>query len=176
MPRQSSGRSWSRAGITSAIWSAARCSTAAREIGRVEDVQFGAGEAPLLIVGNRNKRYEIPFAEAYLKGVDLAHKQMRMKLPEGMLELNAPLTAEEKQSNRTSEAEEERLGKANASSEAESWSESSAMKIDILTIFPDFFRGPLDHGIIRRAGEMGLATIEVHDLRAFAHDTAPHRG
>jgi len=46
----------------------------------------------------------------------------------------------------------------------------SAMKIDIVTIFPDFFRGPLDYGIIRRAREAGLATIEVHDLRAFAHD------
>jgi tRNA (guanine37-N1)-methyltransferase len=44
------------------------------------------------------------------------------------------------------------------------------MKIDIVTIFPDFFRGPLDHGIIRRAQESGLAAIEVHDLRAFAHD------
>src|SRR5580692_1045344 len=44
------------------------------------------------------------------------------------------------------------------------------MKIDIVTIFPDFFRGPLDHGIIRRAQEASLATIEVHDLRAFAHD------
>jgi tRNA (guanine37-N1)-methyltransferase len=44
------------------------------------------------------------------------------------------------------------------------------MKIDILTIFPDFFRGPLDFGIVRRAREGGLATIEVRDLRAFAHD------
>jgi tRNA (guanine37-N1)-methyltransferase len=44
------------------------------------------------------------------------------------------------------------------------------MKFDILTIFPDFFRGPLDHGIIRRAREAGLAEIEIHDLRAFAHD------
>ena len=44
------------------------------------------------------------------------------------------------------------------------------MKIDIVTIFPDFFRGPLDYGIVRRAREAGLATIEVHDLRAFAHD------
>ena len=44
------------------------------------------------------------------------------------------------------------------------------MKIDIVTIFPDFFRGPLDYGIIRRAQEGGLVTIEVHDLRAFAHD------
>ena len=44
------------------------------------------------------------------------------------------------------------------------------MKIDIVTIFPDFFRGPLDYGIVRRARESGLAAIEVHDLRAFAHD------
>ena len=44
------------------------------------------------------------------------------------------------------------------------------MKIDILTIFPDFFRGPLDYGIVRKAREAGLAEIEVHDLRAFAHD------
>ena len=44
------------------------------------------------------------------------------------------------------------------------------MKADIVTIFPDFFRGPLDHGITRRALEMGLAKIEVHDLRQFTHD------
>ena len=44
------------------------------------------------------------------------------------------------------------------------------MKTDIVTIFPDFFRGPLDHGITRRACEMGLATIEVHDLRQFTKD------
>jgi len=44
------------------------------------------------------------------------------------------------------------------------------MKIDILTIFPDFFRGPLDYGIVRRAREVGLVSIAVHDLRAFAHD------
>jgi tRNA (guanine37-N1)-methyltransferase len=44
------------------------------------------------------------------------------------------------------------------------------MRIDIITIFPDFFRGTLDYGIIRRAREAGLANIEVHDLRSFAHD------
>jgi tRNA (guanine37-N1)-methyltransferase len=44
------------------------------------------------------------------------------------------------------------------------------MKADIVTIFPDFFRGPLDYGITRRAQEMGLAAIQVHDLRKFAHD------
>jgi tRNA (guanine37-N1)-methyltransferase len=44
------------------------------------------------------------------------------------------------------------------------------MKADILTIFPGFFQGPLDHGITRRACEMGLTKIEVHDLRQFTHD------
>ena len=44
------------------------------------------------------------------------------------------------------------------------------MKIDILTIFPDFFRGPLDYGIIRRAKEAGLVEINIHDLRNFTKD------
>jgi tRNA (guanine37-N1)-methyltransferase len=44
------------------------------------------------------------------------------------------------------------------------------MKIDILTIFPDFFRGPLDYGIVRRARETGLVEINIHDLRGFTKD------
>jgi tRNA (guanine37-N1)-methyltransferase len=44
------------------------------------------------------------------------------------------------------------------------------MKVDIVTIFPDFFRGPLEHGITRRAAEIGVVKIEVHDLRGFTHD------
>jgi 16S rRNA processing protein RimM len=68
-----------------------------REIGRVQDVQFGAGEAPLLVVKAGTSEYEIPYAEAYLKGADLEQKKICMILPEGMLELNAPMTAEEKE-------------------------------------------------------------------------------
>ena len=44
------------------------------------------------------------------------------------------------------------------------------MKADIVTIFPGFFRGPLEHGITRRACELGLAEICIHDLREFSHD------
>jgi 16S rRNA processing protein RimM len=73
----------------------------AREIGRIEDVQFGAGEAPLLIVSSAGKKFDVPFAEAYLEGVDTAQRQVRMNLPEGMLEINAPVTAEEKQEQRS---------------------------------------------------------------------------
>jgi 16S rRNA processing protein RimM len=68
-----------------------------RKVGLVEDVQFGAGEAPLLIVKAGAKEHQIPYAEAYLQSVDLGQKEIRMLLPEGMLELDAPLTAEEKQ-------------------------------------------------------------------------------
>jgi 16S rRNA processing protein RimM len=70
-----------------------------REIGRIEDVQFGAGEAPLLIVasaGGEFTKYDVPFAEEYLDGVNIARREVRMKLPEGMLEINAPMTVEEK--------------------------------------------------------------------------------
>src|SRR6266403_5755407 len=44
------------------------------------------------------------------------------------------------------------------------------MKVDILTIFSDFFRGPLDYGIIRRARETGLVEVSIHDLRNFTKD------
>ncbi|PYX98505.1 MAG: tRNA (guanosine(37)-N1)-methyltransferase TrmD [Acidobacteria bacterium] len=44
------------------------------------------------------------------------------------------------------------------------------MRFDILTIFPDFFRGPLDYGVLRRAREQKLVEVNIHDLRAFTHD------
>lgn len=66
-----------------------------REIGKVQDVRFGAGEAPLLVVAGA-KEYEIPYAEAYLKNVDLEQKRIVMALPGGLLEVNTPLKQEEK--------------------------------------------------------------------------------
>ncbi len=47
------------------------------------------------------------------------------------------------------------------------------MRYDIVTIFPEFFTGPFEHGIIRRAREAGLLEIAVHDLRE--HTTDKHR-
>lgn len=44
------------------------------------------------------------------------------------------------------------------------------MKIDVLTIFPDFFGQVFDFGIIRRAKLAGIVAIDVHDLREFAVD------
>jgi tRNA (guanine37-N1)-methyltransferase len=44
------------------------------------------------------------------------------------------------------------------------------MRFDIITIFPDFFRGPFDYGVVPRAFRDGLASAHTHDLRAFTHD------
>lgn len=44
------------------------------------------------------------------------------------------------------------------------------MRFDIVTIFPEFFGGPLDYGIVRRAREARLVETHVHDLRQFTHD------
>jgi len=44
------------------------------------------------------------------------------------------------------------------------------MRFDLVTIFPEFFAGPFEHGIVRRAREAGIAEIHVQDLRAFTHD------
>jgi tRNA (guanine37-N1)-methyltransferase len=41
---------------------------------------------------------------------------------------------------------------------------------DVITIFPEFFRGPFDYGVIRRGREKGLLEIRVHDLRSFTSD------
>ena len=44
------------------------------------------------------------------------------------------------------------------------------MRFDLITIFPEFFTGPLDHGIVRRAREAGIVQIHVQDLREFTRD------
>ena len=44
------------------------------------------------------------------------------------------------------------------------------MTFDIVTIFPGFFNGPFDHGVLSRAIQTGLVTVQTHDPRAFTHD------
>ena len=79
---------------------------AGREVGQIKDVQFGSGEAPLLIVkggltkegvAKGDKEYMIPFAAEFLKVLDVPHKRVDMLLPAGMLELDAPLSNDEKE-------------------------------------------------------------------------------
>lgn len=44
------------------------------------------------------------------------------------------------------------------------------VKIDVLTLFPAMFAGPIDESIIKRARNKGLLDLKVHDLRAWTHD------
>ena len=44
------------------------------------------------------------------------------------------------------------------------------LRVDIITIFPDFFREAFDYGIIRRARAANLVTVEAHDLRSWTSD------
>jgi len=44
------------------------------------------------------------------------------------------------------------------------------MKIDVLTLFPAMFAGPLDESIIKRARESGALDLRIHNLRDYAHD------
>jgi tRNA (guanine37-N1)-methyltransferase len=44
------------------------------------------------------------------------------------------------------------------------------MKIDVLTLFPAMFAGPLDESIVKRARQVGLLDLNIHNLRDYAHD------
>jgi 16S rRNA processing protein RimM len=70
---------------------------AAHELGTVANIDFSAGEAPLLVVKDGPKEYLIPFVESFLRRVDYAGRRIEMLLPEGMLELDAPLGKKERE-------------------------------------------------------------------------------
>jgi 16S rRNA processing protein RimM len=67
-----------------------------RRVGEIAEVQFGGGEAPLLIVREAGREHIIPFAAEYVVAANPGEKRLHMRLPGGMLELDAPLTEEEK--------------------------------------------------------------------------------
>ena len=76
-------------------------------VGVVADVQFGAGEAPLLVVKRGEQEFLVPYAEAFLKSADLAARRIEFELPEGLLEVQSPLNDEEKRRQKL-EADESR--------------------------------------------------------------------
>jgi 16S rRNA processing protein RimM len=79
-----------------------------RELGQVAEVQFGAGAAPLLVVheggsagvdrASHGKRREflLPWAEEFIEQLDMANRIVRLRVPEGLLELDRPPTVEER--------------------------------------------------------------------------------
>jgi len=68
-----------------------------RKIGTVHAIQFGAGEAALLVVREGKQEHLVPLAKEFLEttngieALDVAHKKIHMRLPEGLLDMNAPV-------------------------------------------------------------------------------------
>ncbi len=59
----------------------------ARRIGVIADLRFGSGDAPLLEVRDGSVEHLVPFAEAYLKRLDVEARIVEMELPQGLLDL-----------------------------------------------------------------------------------------
>jgi 16S rRNA processing protein RimM len=77
-------------------------------LGTVADVDLSGGTAPLLVVRDSEaQEYLVPYAEEFLRLVNLEQRRIEMKLPEGLLEVQAPLSGEEKQRQKL-EADEAR--------------------------------------------------------------------
>ncbi|MCU1309185.1 MAG: rRNA processing protein RimM [Candidatus Angelobacter sp.] len=78
------------------VWDFAGSQGEPKEVGAVKDVQFGAGEAPTLVVVAGTREHLIPYAAQFLRKLDTVAKRIEMELPEGLLELDAPLSQDEK--------------------------------------------------------------------------------
>ena len=63
-------------------------------IGAIEDVDRTAGPVALLVVAGASGEVLVPFAKSYLRKIDLAARRIEMALPEGLIDLNSPKTAE----------------------------------------------------------------------------------
>jgi hypothetical protein len=111
-----------------------------RSLGVVSDFQETGG-TPLLEVGSR-PRTAHPLRQIHLHQIDLENKRIVVNLPDGALDLNVGPQPQP----------------------------PTPMVFRILTIFPDFFQGPLQYGVVAKAAESGLIQIHIHDLRTWTHD------
>ena len=91
----------------------------------------------------------IPFVRAYLRKMDIEGRRLEMDLP--------------RRSAGHAGTIRKRIG-------------VTAMRFDIITIFPGFFAGIFEHGVVKRAIQSGLLSVAVHDLRAVHPRSASHRG
>ncbi len=80
--------------------------TETRKVGAVADVDFTAGEAPLLVVKG-DREYLIPYVEGFVRSSDFSAKRIEMALPEGLLDVDAPLSKAERERQKA-EADEAR--------------------------------------------------------------------
>jgi 16S rRNA processing protein RimM len=67
-----------------------------KSIGKITEVEFNTGDAPLLTVMEGKREHLIPFASEFIVNIATDAKRIEMKLPDGLLEIDAPLNAVEK--------------------------------------------------------------------------------
>jgi 16S rRNA processing protein RimM len=81
------------------------------DLGPVLDVERGEGDATDLLVLNHNhEELLIPFAKAYLVAIDLDARMLRMRLPQGLTAINAPMTEEERTAQLQAENSDAEVG------------------------------------------------------------------
>jgi tRNA (guanine37-N1)-methyltransferase len=152
-----------------------------RERGTVRDA-FEGGGGVLLTVRNGVREFDVPFAAAICKEIDLQRKQIVVDLPAGLEELQA-LPALENETTAVESDDRDEVDERSASggpSAAEVAGPDSpvaptrapapAIRIDFLTIFPKMFEPLLAEGVIARGTKQGLLDIRVWDLRDYATD------
>jgi 16S rRNA processing protein RimM len=74
----------------------------ASEVGRIAEVDRDSSSTELLVVRRGNEELLIPFVAEYVVRVDIENRRLEMRLPAGLLEINAPMTEEEKRENSVS--------------------------------------------------------------------------
>ena len=155
-----------------------------RELGRVESIWETGGEAPVLVVRGAAGETLVPLAERLVPAIDLVAGTLRLapnataaqdargdassaEAPAGSVEAGNPagesLSAAQPLQPVVPQGQVPAL-------DAPATASSPRLRVDILTIFPGMFPGPLGDGIVKRAVEAGLVEIRVHDLRAFTTD------
>jgi 16S rRNA processing protein RimM len=81
--------------------------TTASDLGPLLDVARGEGGAPdMLVLEQYGEELLIPFVKAFLVGIDLEARLLRMRLPPGLTEINAPLSEEERAAQQHTREEE----------------------------------------------------------------------
>ena len=66
------------------------------EVGTIADVDRDSSNAELLVVRSGREELLIPFVRAYVVRIDAERRRLEMRLPEGLLSINGPMTEEEK--------------------------------------------------------------------------------
>lgn len=131
-----------------------------RERGSVVEAYEGGGGI-LLTVRNGRRQFDVPFATAICKEVDLKRKRIVVDLPEGLDDLESVAAPQDK-----AQAAPGATDPATAAAPTA----KPKLRIDFVTIFPKMFEPLIAEGVIARGIKTGLLDVRVWDLRDYATD------